>query len=411
MTENIRYSIVEKIEIFLFFLYILLFYILGANPQYVKYTEIVLVLFCFIEFLNIIHLKKFYMEKQLIIIALFSIYCLFSFIWAIDGDIAFSRGLTIVSLFAFTFLSYNFFKNIPKNIECLLKILLYAGFLFSIYILIFYGFSNFFNLLSSGTRIGGEINNVNALGLQLSVSALIGIYFGLNNNKRYYLTSIIPFIISLGTGSKQVFALLVVGSIMIVFLKQNDKKVIVSNIKKMFLLVLFSFFFYYILQLDTFSMLNNRLTMFFNSYSGNGRVDQSTIVRNIYIRAGLSQFMRSPILGIGAGNSFYITTSAVGNATYLHNNFVELLSTLGTIGFVLYYYSFISIIKCCIKRFKEKYADIILIIISLSVFLDWGAVSYYKKNTYVYLLLGILFYSNYKKQIKNKKEGNDHNEI
>lgn len=53
---------------------------------------------------------------------------------------------------------------------------MYAGIIFSVYVIMYYGVGEYFNKLINGERIGTEINNVNAIGLQTSISVIIAIF-------------------------------------------------------------------------------------------------------------------------------------------------------------------------------------------------------------------------------------------
>ena len=39
---------------------------------------------------------------------------------------------------------------------------------------------------------------------------------------------------------------------------------------------------------------------------------------------------------------------------------------------------------------KNKYINVVLVIMLLNVILEYGMVSYYSKNTYIYILLGLI---------------------
>ena len=98
----------------------------------------------------------------------------------------------------FLLITYNFFYNVENAENILLKIIMYAGIIFSVYVIMYYGVGEYFNKLINGERIGTEINNVNAIGLQTSISVIIAIFYGLyKNRKSYFLLSIIPIIVSL----------------------------------------------------------------------------------------------------------------------------------------------------------------------------------------------------------------------
>lgn len=383
----------KNIKIILFFAYLLTYYMFGADSEKVKYSEIILLLFIGLEFLNILKTKKIKYCIPIIIIFAFAFYCFLSNFWAINSELAIDKSKTLFVLAVFLLVAYNFFSNIENAENILLKIIMYAGIIFSIYIIMYYGINEYFSRLISGERVGEEINNVNAIGLQTSISIIIAIFYGLYENKKgYFLLSIIPLIVSLGTGSRKVIVLVVVGIILLFILKREEKIDIVSITKKVLIFIIISFVFVYIAKAPMFSTVFNRFQMSINSITGQGKVDGSTQTRATFIKAGIDQFLKTPILGIGIGNSGYITEQATGWFTYLHNNFVELLATTGIIGFSLYYSIYFYIIINCIKmiKTKSKYISVVLIIFLINIILDYGVVSYYMKSTYVYLLLGLL---------------------
>ena len=177
---------------------------------------------------------------------------------------------------------------------------------------------------------------------------------------------------------------------------KRDKNKFQSNIKKIvvgaILVVLFNFLIDYFSDFSIFT----RFEGFLNSITGSGKVDSSTLERKLFIKYGWEQFLMTPFLGIGAGNSGYITMKAAGWWTYLHNNYIELLATTGILGFGLYYYNFYYLIKGLIKKKTTKLFDInlkkfALIFILLLLILDYVLVSYNSKITYIYLLIPLVF--------------------
>lgn len=386
-------KIITNIKIILFFMYLLIFYMFGADAEKVKYSEVLLLLFIGLEFLDVVKTKKIRYCIPIIIVFIFAFYCFLSNFWAINAELAISKAKTLFILSTFLLVTYNFFSNIENGEGKLLKIIMYAGTIFSIYVIMYYGIGEYFNKLISGERIGEEINNVNAIGLQTSISIIIAIFYGLyENKKRYFLLAIIPLIVSLGTGSRKVIALIVIGIVLLFILKREEKINILSTTKKVLTFITIIFALVCVGKMPMFSTVFERFQMFTNSITGQGKVDNSTQIRTTFVKAGLEQFFKTPILGVGIGNSGYITEKAIGWSTYLHNNYVELLATTGIIGFCLYYSVYFYIIINCIKmlKTKNKYINVVLIIFLSNMILEYGMVSYYSKSTYIYILLGLI---------------------
>lgn len=391
----------KNIKIILFFAYLLVYYIFGADTEKVKYSEIILLLFMGLEFLNILKTKKIKCCIPIIIVFAFAFYCFLSNFWAINSELAIDRAKTLFVLAVFLLIAYNFFSSIENAENILLKIIMYAGIIFSIYLVLYYGIGEFITKLMNGDRIGEAINNVNTIGLQTSISVIIAIFYGLYDNKKiYFLLSIIPLMVSLGTGSRKVIVLIVIGIILLFILKREEKVNILKTTKKIITFAIIIIAFAYVIQLPIFSTIYERMKMTVNGFLGKDKFDSSTQLREAYIEAGISQFLKTPFLGIGIANSKYITMQAAGRATYLHNNFVELLATTGIIGFCLYYSIYSYIIFNCVKllKKKDKYSNVVLIIFLINIILEYAMVSYYSKNTYIYMLLGIIMIERIKKE-------------
>lgn len=396
----------NNIKIILFFAYLLMYYIFGADPEKVKYSEIILLLFMGLEFLNILKIKKIKYCIPIIIIFVFAFYCFLSNFWAINSELAIDRAKTLFALAVFLLIAYNFFSSIENAENILLKIIMYAGIIFSIYIVMHYGITKYFSKLISGERIGAEINNVNSIGLQTAISFVIATFYGIyQNKKKYFLLSIIPLIISLGTGSRKVILLIVIGIILLFAFKKEEKINLLKTIKKLIVFVSIIIAFIYIIRLPMFATIYERMEMTIKGLVGQEKVDTSTHLREIYIEAGINQFLKKPIVGLGVANSKYITYETVGRETYLHNNYVELLATTGIIGFCLYYSVYFYIIFSCVKMLKKKskYTSIVLIIFLVNIILEYAMVSYYSKSTYIYILLGLISIENARKDYLNEK--------
>lgn len=406
MNKTDAKKIVNNIKIILFFLYVLIFYIFGADSEKVKYSEIILVLFMGLEFIRIIKIKKIKYSIPIVIVFLFALYCFLSNFWAINSQLAIDKSKTLFMLSVLLLITYNFFIDLENSEEKLLKIIMWSGIIFSIYVILYYGIGEYFMKLINGERVGEEINNVNAIGMQTSISFIIAIFYALyNKKKKYLLFSIIPLIVSLGTGSRKVIILIAIGTILLLVLKRETKINIAKVTKKILLFVLIIYMLIYIAQMPMFGNIFERLQMSINSFTGEGKVDSSTEERILFIKAGIEQFLRKPILGIGIGNSSYITLDAAGWSTYLHNNFVELLATTGIVGFVLYYSVYFYIIINCIKLLnkKNKYINVILVIFITNLILEYGMVSYYTKSTYIYILLGLIVTEKMKRKYIDEK--------
>lgn len=395
-------SKIKNIKKTLFFLYILAVYIWGGKKETTIYSEVILIVLLGLELIDILKTRKIKFAIPIMILLIFDIYCFLSNFWAINRDLSLVISKTLFLLCAFVWVLYNMFTKMKDGHIYILKAICWAGIIFSLYIMFYYGIANYFIKLLAGQRIGTEINNVNAIGLQTCISVIICVFFGLYENKKvYYVLSIIPLIVSLGTGSRKVLLMIILGIICLFIQNKGSKKDAINIIKKLVILIIMIFFAWNIMRLPMFQTIFNRFNSMLNVITGKGNVDDSTAVRKKFIQAGLEQFIETPILGIGVSNSSYVTLKATNDKTYLHNNFVELLACTGIIGFLLYYSLFIYLLYELFRYVKtnNNFAIISFIILAVNIILDYGVVSYYGKNTYIYILLAMV-------TIEKLKEGN-----
>ena len=395
-------KLLENIKLVLFFLYVLTFYIFGSKVDTVVYTEIILMAFMGLELLTILKTKKIKYCIPILVLFIFVFYCFLSNFWAINPEMSIEKSKTLLLLNIFLLISYNFFISIENGERKLLKILMYAGILFSIYVIAYYGIGEYINKLIDGERIGQEIDNVNSIGQQTAIAVIISIFFGLYENKKfYYLFTIIPLIVALGTGSRKVLIMLVFGTILLFLLKREQK----IDMKKILIFGIIAFVFIGISKLPMFSNIFERFEENIEIMKAKGTVYEGTELRAIYIKEGMKQFLETPIFGIGIDNSSYITSKATQHFTYLHNNFVELLATTGITGFCLYYSIYIYIILTCLKnlKYKNKYISINFIIFIIITLEEYAMVTYSNKTTYLYILLGLIVVEKNRKRLKNEK--------
>lgn len=380
-----------NLKYFLFLLYLVLFYFYGNDSSKLLYSEAILVILFIFEIIKIFKTKTFKFDLFFILYFALSTFCLLSSFWAIDSNLSVEKSITLYSLSILYFIGYNIFVNGDNCSEKVLKIIMYSGIIFAIYIIFYYGISNYFDKLFFGERIGTEINNVNKIGLTTSISFLISIFFAKFKSKNYLFFSVLLAIVTIGTGSRTALIEMFF-SIIFIILIGKEKEKIISYIKKILIIITLCFLlFSFIQKISSFDLIN-RFTEMTNYVSKNGEIDGSTSTRMKFIQKGFETFTDHPLLGIGAGNAGYVTSIvSFGRYTYLHNNYVELLATTGLIGFLLYYSIHIYIlIKCFFSKNKTVYSTLATVIIIILLIGDIGTVSYASKTTVIYFLYGSL---------------------
>ena len=267
-----------------------------------------------------------------------ALFCFMSSIWAWNSALAISKGVTIMSiLICYSFL-YGYYRDLG-SIEPLLKSIMYAGYGISLYTIIYYGLSGIISMLITSSRIGNDFTNANAIGLIAAMSIIIQFYFIIQKKANILAIFMIAAVIMLAISqSRKATVMVIVGIVFLIISSTEDQRLhkkIATILTSILVLVLMI---YAISKLDIFSGVFDRFQTYFESLSGNREVN----IRDVYRSIGINQFKKTPLLGIGMGNSAELLVSVGHVRTYLHDNFVEILSSGGIIGFIVYYSMYCS---------------------------------------------------------------------
>lgn len=328
-------------------------------------------------------------------ILLISIFCLLSAIWAQQSSYAIEKGLTLLELLAIFSLLYEVYYYTPER---LLKCLKWAGFILSIYTIIFVGIDNLSDTIGNEGRMENSFANVNVIGMCCSTSVLLAFFYGRIKRSMIDMILCLPalFIVAV-SGSRKALIMLVLGLIYIILSQRKGennsgsaRKRILSIIGATLFLVIFI---YVIAKTGLFSGTLSRMEGLIASITGKGDADSSSILREYYRYLGFEQFLKTPILGIGMGNPRLIALQYTGNDCYLHCNYAEVAAGGGIVGLVLIYWIYIKLWKAEFKTIKsDQYASMMLFLILLNLVLDYGMVSYYSKSTIFIILILCLHY-------------------
>lgn len=319
----------------------------------------------------------------------FALFCLASAVWASNRSEAIAKGITIIELLICMSCLYVFFRGYG-NVERLLTVIMWAGFVVMAYSLFFIGVSDIIRAATTSGRIITAFSNRNGVAIILMYSLLIALYRWLFKGfKALYLLSILELVFILLIGSRKAFVGVIIGITLLFLYKIVSERQFRTLGRTIILLALGYVVIRVLSELNIFSFVSHRMESIFNFYSRTGYVDNSTAVRSQMRAVGLQVFRANPILGIGFGNSYLY---GVGDYTYFHDNFVEILSSGGILGFFIYYGMYGYIIYNLLKNHAFKHSDMafVLILLVLSLVMDYGSVSYYSKSTYAFFVLFFL---------------------
>ena len=266
-------------------------------------------------------------------------------------------------------------------------------------------------------RIGMEIGiHSNAVGFRLAMGVLLALYLAMYRKKKFFFAFVVLFVaITLYTGSRKGIIILMSGLTLYPLISSNKKivgKEIINFIIKLILIIIALVVVIYLVSNNEifYNIIGHRLETMFEYFSGDVNADSSIAERNFFIAKAVELFKANPILGYGMNNfKVYMNEINYHHQTFSHNNFVELLSTLGLVGFTIYYWMIVRIIIDCFKLFFKKTIDhprnvVLIAIILIEVLTSWWNMSYINEFS---MVLYVLIYLNNKISLEALK--NEHN--
>lgn len=334
----------------------------------------------------------------------FGLYCVFTSLWAVDSTAATTKGITIIEILICMSVFYAYYDN-EDNIDNLLLTIVWTGAIISIFCVKIYGLDMIMASAVAGERFVTEFANINSVAMKGALGFVVALYFAFFKKNIFpLLLSSLSLVIILASGSKKAFIILLFGTITLIFLRSKSSNKLLLILKYFTIFIGFVFVVNLLNQLPIFSTISNRMEGLIAYLTGTGVVDASTSTRDLFIQEGLDQWYKTPIWGIGMGNSYLFNSEG----TYTHCNYVELLSSGGIIGLILYYslylYPIIQLIK---YRNIDKYrASLFLLIIGILLLTDYGIVTYYLKYSYFYLMVIYIYVNTLKKKVRINNEQN-----
>lgn len=235
-----------------------------------------------------------------------------------------------------------------------------------------------------------DVTNYNNYTMIISASCVVALYYAIVEHRRIdWLPALILLVILLLGGSrKNIVALPIIAILFSLFAGNGQKKV-----KTLLLLLAVVVVGMYLLEtLPALSQIRSAMEGMFNGlfHGEEADVDGSTQERMYLMEQGIRVWKEHPFLGVGWNNYRYYNDARL----YAHNNYVEMLASLGIVGFLLYYAVFLRvvyIVGAAFLRRSVRKEDVLLLGFSLSMLImEFGSITLYNKERVVLLL--VIFY-------------------
>ena len=324
-------------------------------------------------------------HKSIVFILLF-VAC--AFISLLISPEAIRRFITVVLVMILFFIVYNIVAETKSMLPVALGLI--AGLFYTIIL----QFDQIMLSLDgvSQERLSGLIGNANDYSYYLFATTLILMLPLIGRYKispfiRYgiYACILIFSVLLLTTTGSRKGIILLAFIIIATFILMSRGEVLLVKMQYM---AVFGVFFLFLFSIFSESAFVDRIENIF-LYSQGQEVNESSLeTRDNMISTALTMWTTKPFTGWGI-DSFRIHS---GYGTYSHNNYTEVLFSMGIIGFVLYYGFFLSVLLWCVKLLKGykntiNYKIVGWAVISIFVLLLWdfAAVSYYDKKYWLFM--------------------------
>lgn len=324
----------------------------------------------------------------------FWIFGILSIIWSIRR--ADSYGMTRIILRQFAvIIALGLGIDSIKNIHIALKIYLVSCTIMMLKISIYMARGY------SGSKMWDAIcgNYFNTVAQILALSIAVALYLfqhevEIRKKALYIIYAVFAFYHIIATGSRKglIMPLVAIGVYLIVKSGADLKKII----RNILIFIAGAVVLGYVLMQN--EELAVRLNMVVELILQGNAVDESSVLRMAFIQLAKEMFITSPLLGCGLNTFASQCLINYGRYYYAHNNFFELLSGVGIVGFVSYYWLYAySIYKFYVMRKKHDIYILGLSVWLTLIFFEYGIVTY---SVLLYPILLTILAISYRKDIE-----------
>lgn len=236
------------------------------------------------------------------------------------------------------------------------------------------------------SRAGASIGyNANEFGFIFAYGTTIAVFLAHDRkSKLYWIIAIFFVFCNLFSGSRTAFAVMIIALVVYTMGFYYVKGGIDRLGKGIFIIVLLLIGVWVLIMNNEFlfSILGSRIESFYFTLFRGQSTEGSVTTRVGMMRDSITIFSQAPLLGHGL--DYFKAVS--GYNTYSHNNYTELLVSIGLIGTIVYYSLFLRILYKSIKLLKETKAPLYLCPIALVIAAligDLGTVLYYSESLFI----------------------------
>lgn len=343
--------------------------------------------FIFLEVLACVSRRSVEFHPTVIMFSAFTWFCLCSVFWSASFDISFSRAVSLLLMLAYFIALTNFVlahHASRDRFRFFARILVVSSLFASAYLLLTSGWQ-------TGDRVSGVIGDANQASAYIGYTIPIALYCVTNKLlPKWLVTADVALILfAVGVMGSRTGLLTAVLGIAIYWIIRSNQRGIIS-LRTLATLIVLAVGVYLISQFImsnpvAYKLIGSRFESLIDIVQGgSSKINENSYYeRQELLALAVQLFSQHPIIGVGIDAYAYYAGAIIRN-TFCHNDYLQLLSCVGIIGFCLYYSQHVYIIS----RFKHlKFQDLALgitLMVQL-LFFHVSVVFYYQKLEFVFI--------------------------
>lgn len=202
-------------------------------------------------------------------------------------------------------------------------------------------------------------------------------------HKLFYdlLKAAIMLLVVVFSGTRKALLIVLIGIAILVLIRKPSKAFKYICIATIFFIAGM----YLILNVPVlYNIMGYRVESMFSVFMGAEVEESSLKTRAIFIEIATDYIKDNPIWGYGLNNFRVVNTY---RQTYSHNNYIELLFSVGIVGLAIYYSGMLAVLIKNVKSLKiNKHALLMVVFIIATLVTDYGLVSYYDRLSLVIII-------------------------
>lgn len=325
--------------------------------------------------------------------------------WAWNPSYAWITARTTIMSCFYAYSVYMYYKD-EDDIHSLFDAIVIAAVIVSIHTIRLFGFSQLIYRTMNGYRLINDVFiNVNVISMLCAFALLVLFYrFMMKKNFLWIIPAVPLIIVWAAAGSRKGMVIILLGVLLYFVNLSKDAEKIISNM--IFIMAVFIFILIICVNIPFFSGYFERFIEFIESMLGFRQKDASAVIRGGMIDIGFEQFLKTPVLGIGGGNSVLVSAKQNGIEVYLHNNYIDQLVNIGMAGTCVYYFYYIIPFRRLYQNRTDTTSRLCFSFLLVTLILDYGMVSSTSRETFFYLMIfhlqnEILRRKDRKKEVQN----------